>query len=90
MVTGRPPILGDDSVAIVGQHINTPPAALTWHNSGCPRALDARILSLLAKDPAKRPESVADVLSALNAIDLSLGPLSETGDGGISDGSKLH
>ncbi|MFQ6029890.1 MAG: serine/threonine-protein kinase, partial [Dehalococcoidia bacterium] len=25
MVTGRPPFLGDDSVAIIGQHINTPP-----------------------------------------------------------------
>ena len=24
MVTGRPPFLGDDSVAIIGQHINTP------------------------------------------------------------------
>ena len=27
MVTGRPPFLGDDSVAIIGQHINTPPVA---------------------------------------------------------------
>ena len=33
MVTGRPPFLGDDSVAIIGQHINTPPVAPTWHNS---------------------------------------------------------
>ncbi len=29
MVTGRPPFLGDDSVAIIGQHINTPPVACT-------------------------------------------------------------
>ncbi|MCH7626126.1 MAG: serine/threonine protein kinase, partial [Chloroflexi bacterium] len=27
MVTGHPPFLGDDSVAIIGQHINTPPVA---------------------------------------------------------------
>ena len=32
MVTGRPPFLGDDSVAIIGQHINTPPVSHTWHN----------------------------------------------------------
>ena len=32
MITGRPPFLGDDSVAIIGQHINTPPVAPTWHN----------------------------------------------------------
>ena len=42
MVTGRPPFLGDDSVAIIGQHINTPPVAPTWHNGQCPRPL-ARI-----------------------------------------------
>ena len=71
MVTGRPPFLGDDSVAIIGQHINTPPVAPTWHNGHCPRPLDALILRLLAKDPSERPESATDVLSALDAIDLT-------------------
>ena len=71
MVTGRPPFLGDDSVAIIGQHINTPPVAPTWHNGQCPRPLDALILRLLAKDPSERPESATDVLSALDAIDLN-------------------
>ena len=69
MVTGRPPFLGDDSVAIIGQHINTPPVAPTWHNSGCPRSLDPLILRLLAKDPSERPESALDALTALDAID---------------------
>ena len=85
MVTGRPPFLGDDAVAIIGQHINTPPVAPTWHNGQCPRSLDALILRLLAKDPSERPESASDVLSALSAIDLSEGPPLERGDGGISD-----
>ena len=71
MVTGRPPFLGDDSVAIIGQHINTPPVSPIWHNGECPRALDALILRLLAKDPSERPESAADVLAALDAIDLA-------------------
>ncbi|MDP6452802.1 MAG: serine/threonine-protein kinase, partial [SAR202 cluster bacterium] len=31
MVCGRPPFLGDDNIAIIGQHINTPPVAPTWH-----------------------------------------------------------
>ena len=70
MVTGRPPFLGDDSVAIIGQHINTPPVSPIWHNSDCPRSLDALILRLLAKDPSERPGSANDVLSALDAIDL--------------------
>ena len=71
MVTGRPPFLGDDSVAIIGQHINTPPVAPTWHNNECPRSLDALILLLLAKDPSERPDSATDVLSALDAIALT-------------------
>ena len=70
MVTGRPPFLGDDSVAIIGQHINTPPVAPTWHNPACPRALEALILRLLTKDPNERPKSAADVLTALGGIDL--------------------
>ena len=89
MVTGRPPFLGDDSVAIIGQHINTPPVAPTWHNGQCPRPLEALIMRLLAKDPAERPESATDVLSALDAIDLSEGPPLERGDGGISDPHPL-
>ena len=89
MITGRTPFLGDDSVAIIGQHINTPPVAPTWHNGQCPRVLDALILRLLAKDPSERPESATDVWSALDAIDLSEGPPLERGDGGISDPQAL-
>ena len=32
MMTGRPPFLGDDNVAIISQHINTAPVAPSWHN----------------------------------------------------------
>ena len=70
MVTGRPPFLGDDAVAIIGQHINTPPVSPTWHNGQCPRPLEALILRLLAKNPSERPESATDVLAALECIDL--------------------
>ncbi len=31
MVCGRPPFVGDESVAIIGQHLNTPPVAPSWH-----------------------------------------------------------
>ena len=71
MVTGRPPFLGDDAVAIIGQQINTPPVSPVWHNFNCPRPLEALISRLLAKNPSERPESATDVLSALIAIDLS-------------------
>tara|TARA_B000000460_G_scaffold103764_1_gene72656 strand:- start:219 stop:4145 length:3927 start_codon:yes stop_codon:yes gene_type:complete len=74
MVTGRPPFLGDDAIAIIGQHINTPPVAPSWHNSACPKPLEALIMRLLAKDPADRPESATDVLSAFGAMDLTSPP----------------
>ena len=72
MVTGRPPFLGDDSVAIIGQHINTPPVAPTWHNSECPRAMEALIMRMLAKDPGERPRSAKDVIIALEGVDLTV------------------
>ena len=84
MVTGRPPFLGDDSVAIIGQHINTPPVAPTWHNSQCPRSLEALILRLLAKDPSERPESASDVLSALDGLDLTA-----TSDSSVEEAQPL-
>ena len=68
MVTGRPPFLGDDSVAIISQHINTAPVAPSWHNPEVPRALEALILRCLAKDPDERPESAAAIPEALGAI----------------------
>jgi class 3 adenylate cyclase len=68
MVTGRPPFLGDDAVAVISQHINTPPVAPSWHNSEIPRSLEALILRLLAKDPEERPEGPAAVRLTLAAI----------------------
>jgi tetratricopeptide (TPR) repeat protein len=69
MVTGRPPFVGDDSIAIIGQHINTPPVSPTWHRADLPLALETLILQLLEKDLEKRPESAAVVLQALEAIE---------------------
>ena len=71
MVTGRPPFLGDDDIAIIGQHINTPAVAPGWHNPQCPKPLEALIMRLLAKDPKQRPDSAQDVLSALSAVTAS-------------------
>ncbi|MFB3093449.1 MAG: AAA family ATPase, partial [Dehalococcoidia bacterium] len=84
MVTGRPPFLGDDSVAIIGQHINTPPVAPTWHNSACPRPMEALILRLLAKDPSERPGSASDVLAALDGMDLTA-----TSEASVEDAQPL-
>ena len=70
MVTGRPPFIGDESVAIIGQHLNTPPVAPTWHRPDCPPALETLILRLLEKDTSKRPATAAEVREALAAVNL--------------------
>jgi tetratricopeptide (TPR) repeat protein len=69
MVTGRPPFVGDDSVAIIGQHINTPPVSPAWHRADLPPALETLILQLLEKDPQRRPASAGDVYQALESIE---------------------
>ena len=76
MVCGRPPFVGDESVAIIGQHLNTPPVAPTWHRPDCPAGLEALILRLLEKDATKRPDSAAEVMQALSAVGQSAPPIS--------------
>jgi class 3 adenylate cyclase len=70
MVTGRPPFLGDDTVAVISQHINTEPIAPRWHNPDVPASLEVLIQTLLAKDPAERPANAGDVAEALARIEL--------------------
>ena len=67
-VTGRPPFVGDEAVAVISQHLNTPPLAPSWHNPAVPRALEALILRLLSKKPGDRPQSAAAVRETLASI----------------------
>jgi tetratricopeptide (TPR) repeat protein/ribosomal protein L40E len=69
MVTGKPPFTGDDMVAVIGQHINTPPVSPNWHRPDLPPSLAALIMKLLEKNPKKRPASAAEVLETLEAIE---------------------
>src|SRR5205807_9856551 len=68
LVTGRPPFVGDESVAIITQHLNTPPVAPSWHLPDLAPGLEAVILRLLEKDPRKRPATASEVRQALAAV----------------------
>ncbi len=74
MVTGRPPFIGDGPTAVISQHLNTSPVAPSWHRAECPPSLERVILSLLEKDPAKRPENAAAAAALLASVDLSEQP----------------
>jgi class 3 adenylate cyclase len=71
LVCGRPPYVGDESVAIIGQHLHSSPVVPTWLRPDCPPALEALILRLLEKDPSTRPASAQQVVDALSGIDPS-------------------
>jgi hypothetical protein len=68
MVTGRPPFVGDESVAVITQHLNVQPVAPSWHNALVPSAMEGLILQLMEKDPGKRPGTAAEVREALEGI----------------------
>jgi serine/threonine protein kinase/tetratricopeptide (TPR) repeat protein len=69
MLAGRRPFIGEDALAVIGQHINTPPVSPAWHRADLPPAFEALIMQLLEKDPNKRPESASAVYQALESIE---------------------
>ncbi|MCA1834234.1 MAG: protein kinase [Actinomycetota bacterium] len=68
MLTGRPPFMGEDAVSILSQHLNTPPVAPSWHNPEIPQALEALVMSLLAKVSEDRPPTAGVVLEQLATV----------------------
>jgi class 3 adenylate cyclase len=68
MLTGRPPFVGEDSVSIISQHLNTRPVAPSWHNPEVGPDVEELVQSLLEKDPAERPADAAKVRSRIEEI----------------------
>ncbi|MFF1342071.1 serine/threonine-protein kinase [Streptomyces sp. NPDC058290] len=54
--------------ALMNAHANTAPDKPGKHRSGIPAELDKLVLALLAKDPANRPESAAEVSVSLRGL----------------------
>jgi class 3 adenylate cyclase/tetratricopeptide (TPR) repeat protein len=79
MVTGRPPFVGDDTVAVISQHVNTPPVAPAWHNAECPPGLETLILRMLEKDAKQRPASAEQVREALASVSRGSTPAPQPG-----------
>jgi tetratricopeptide (TPR) repeat protein len=65
LTTGRVPFTGDDPLTIVSQHVHAPVVPPRVLRSDLPRALEAIIVKLLAKDPAHRFSSAAETRAAL-------------------------
>jgi class 3 adenylate cyclase len=68
MITGRPPFVGDDSVSIISQHLNTRPVSPAWHNPEVGPDVEELVLSLLEKDPSARPASAVKTCERIEEI----------------------
>jgi serine/threonine-protein kinase len=74
--TGALPFDGDTVMAIVLAHIRNPPPAPRTVNPKLPEKLDAIILKAIDKDPARRYQSVGDLLDDLDEVSASVGATS--------------
>ena len=67
LTTGRRPFTGDDPLTVVSQHVHAPVVPPRVLRPDLPRALEAVIVRLLAKDPAQRFATATETRSALLA-----------------------
>ena len=65
LLTGRPPFSGDSPVAIAYQHVREDPIPPSQLDPEIPRWADAIVLKAMAKDPAMRYQSAAEMRSDL-------------------------
>jgi serine/threonine-protein kinase len=67
LLTGKRPFVGDSAVDIIVKQVTEAPPPMS---ESCPElgtALDAAVLQMLEKDPAKRPQTTAAAVDALEA-----------------------
>jgi serine/threonine-protein kinase len=69
-LTGRAPFAADTEVATAMAHVHTEPLKPRQLRAGIPRALEAIVTRAMAKDPALRYATAADLAAALRSVDL--------------------
>ncbi|MGW5308269.1 Stk1 family PASTA domain-containing Ser/Thr kinase [Nocardia thailandica] len=65
ILTGVPPFTGDSPVAVAYQHVKEDPQLPSKVNPGIPRELDSVILKAMAKNPANRYQTAAEMRADL-------------------------
>lgn len=65
MLTGRPPFNADTPLALIKQHIETPPPGITEISAALPLAVEQILHRALAKDPAERFQHADEMAQAL-------------------------
>jgi eukaryotic-like serine/threonine-protein kinase len=65
ILTGAPPFVGENAFAVAYQHVHNAPPTVRSRCPDIPPELDRLIGRLLAKDPARRPATAAEVRGEL-------------------------
>jgi serine/threonine-protein kinase len=79
LLTGTPPFTGDSPVAVAYQHVREDPVPPSQLNSDVSPAIDSIVLKAMAKNPANRYQSAAemrdDIERALSGVPVQATPL---------------
>jgi eukaryotic-like serine/threonine-protein kinase len=74
MLSGEPPFRADSAVALAMKHVSEQPVGLRLRRPDIPVELERLVLKLMAKSPADRYQSAAEMLADLAKIRASLQP----------------
>jgi eukaryotic-like serine/threonine-protein kinase len=86
LVAGRPPFVSQGAGELIGQHLFVEPESPRLHAPELTPELERLILSLLAKNPAERPSSAAELAQRLDEVARAMG-IATTGVGHGSGGN---
>lgn len=69
-LTGCPPFIGDSAIETLIKHVSEKPQSLKTASLGreYPKDLEDLVMQMLEKDPARRPQSMAEVKGALVSV----------------------
>src|SRR5581483_10359187 len=67
MVTGRVPFTASNPLSVIAAQQSTPPPSPRKFNPSLPASIEQPLLTGLAKDPARRPQTATDFVDALAA-----------------------
>lgn len=70
MLTGRPPFMDDNVYRVLKAQIHTPAPRLAEvaPQAAFPEAIEALVARMLAKKPAERPQSLSEIIDALDGL----------------------
>jgi eukaryotic-like serine/threonine-protein kinase len=79
MLAGRPPFIGPSPRAVLAAHVTSQPEPVTKYRDSVPPALAELVMRCLAKHPADRFQSAAEILDQLEQIVTPTGGITPTG-----------